>query len=83
MERLKKSSPIKVGSPPCQAMAHFGSLLGFQQLADVGFEQLIRHAEAAAGVQHLLRQEEAVFAVQIADCPGWLGQQMECQGSLR
>ncbi len=47
------------------------------QLAEVRLEQFVRHAEPAARVQHLLGQEEAVRAVQVADRPGGLGEQME------
>ncbi len=82
-ERLKKSRPIRVGSPPCQAIVDLRRLLmRFEKLADVGFEQLVRHTEAAARIEHLLGEEEAVFAVQVADCPGGFGQQMESKGSL-
>ena len=56
---------------PVEVNLHGG--LGFKQLDDICFKQLIGHAEAAAWVQHLFRQEEAVLAVQIAGCPGWLG----------
>ena len=42
------------------------------QLADVLLEQVVRHAEPAAWVEHLLREEEAVLAVEVADGSGWL-----------
>ena len=48
-----------------------------EQLPDVGLEQVVGHPEAAARVQHLLREEEAVRAVEVADGPGRLREQME------
>ena len=47
------------------------------QLSDVRLEQLIRHPEARAGVEHLLREEEAVRAVEVADRPRRLCEQVE------
>ncbi len=49
---------------------HFRCLMGLEQLADVVLEQVVRHAEAAAGVEHLLGEEEAVLAVEVADRAG-------------
>jgi hypothetical protein len=54
-----------------------GARVRLYQLPQVGFQQVIGHPEPAAGVQHLLGQEEAVGAVQVADRTGRLGQQME------
>ena len=51
--------------------------LAVEQLAHVGLEQLVGHPEPVAGVQRLLRQEEAVLAVEVADRSGGLGQQVE------
>ena len=50
------------------------------QLPQVGLQQVVGHPEAAARVEHLLGQEEAVLAVQVADGAGRLGQQMERRG---
>ena len=36
------------------------------QLSDVGLEQLVRHPETAARIQHLLGEKEAVGAIEIA-----------------
>ena len=47
------------------------------QLADVGLVDLLGHAEAAARIEHLLGQEEAVLAVQVADRARGLRHQME------
>src|SRR3546814_10453876 len=40
-------------------------------------EQLLRHAEAVAGVERLLREEEAVLAVEVADRAGRLRERSE------
>jgi len=53
------------------------------QLAQVQLQQVIGHPEPAARIEHLLGQEETVGAVQVADRPGRLGQQMECQRGAR
>ena len=45
-----------------------------QKLPDVGIQQVLGHAEPVARVKHLLGQEEAILAVQIAYCSGGLGQ---------
>ena len=82
-ERLKKSSPIRVGSPPCQAMVTSRRLVRLDELADVGLQHLVGHAEAAAGVEHLLGQEEAVRAVQVADRAGGLGQEVKGRRCIR
>ena len=50
------------------------------QLPDVLLEQVVGHPEPAAGVEHLLREEEAVLAVQVADGACGLGEQMESLG---
>jgi hypothetical protein len=51
--------------------------LRLEQLTDVGLEKLVGHPEPAAGIEHLLREEEAVLAVKIADRAGRFGEQME------
>ena len=56
---------------------HLGAGLRLEQLPDVGLEQLVGHPEPAAGVEHLLREEEAVLAVEVADRARRLGQQVE------
>ena len=48
--------------------------VGLEELAHVALEQLIRHSKAIAGIERLLGQEEAVFAIEIADRSGRLGQ---------
>ncbi len=60
-----------------------GPCLRLEQLPDVDLEQLVGHPETAAGIEHLLRQEEAVLAVQVADGAGRFRQQMELRGPLR
>ena len=52
------------------------------QLAQVGLEELVGHAEPAARVQHLLGQEEAVRAVEVADSARRLGEEMEGSGRI-
>ena len=62
----------RLAALPCDH--HLGRLVRLEQLLDVGLEKFIGHPEAVAGIQHLLGEEEAVFAVEIADRSGWLGQ---------
>ena len=47
------------------------------QLTDVGLEQLVGHPEAAARIQHLLGEKEAVGAVEVADGAGRLREQVK------
>jgi hypothetical protein len=47
--------------------------MGLDQLPDMGLEQLVTHFEAAARVELLLFEEEAVLAAQVADRSGRLG----------
>ena len=54
-----------------------GSGVRFEQLADVGLEHLVAHPEPVAGVQGFLGKEEAVRAVEIADRPRGLRQNVE------
>jgi hypothetical protein len=42
----KKSNPIRVGSPPCQAKVTWGTL-GFDHLAGVVIREIVGHAEIA------------------------------------
>src|SRR6185295_16879902 len=51
--------------------------VGLDQLLDVCLEQLVRHAEATTRIKHLLREEEAIRAVQIADGACRLRQEVE------
>ena len=51
--------------------------LRLDELADVRLEQLVCHPEAAARIQHLLGQEEAIGAVEVARGARRLGQQVE------
>ena len=67
-ERRKNSTPISVGSPPCQAIVTSRhARVRLDQLPHVRLEQVVRHPEARARVEHLLREEEAVRAVEVAD----------------
>ena len=67
-----------VGSPPCQATTTSdGAGVGLQQLADVRLLQVLGHPEPAAGVEHLLGQEEAVLTVQVAHRTGRLDHHVE------
>ena len=52
------------------------------QLTDIGLEQLIGHPEAAARIQHLLGEEEAVGAVEVADRTCGLREQMKGRGRI-
>ena len=49
------------------------------QLADVRLEQLVGHTEARARIEHLLREEEAIRAIEVADRAGRLREQVECR----
>jgi hypothetical protein len=40
--------------------------LRLEELANVGFEQAVRHAEAIPGIEQLPRQKKTIRAVQIA-----------------
>ena len=46
-------------------------------LVDVAFQQFVSHAEAAAGIEHLLRKVKAVLTIEIVDRPCRLGQHIE------
>ena len=52
------------------------------QLTDIGLEQLIGHPEAAARIQHLLREKEAVGAVEVADRTCGLREQVKGRGRI-
>ena len=61
---------MSVGSPPCQAICDLGySGMRLDQLPDIGLEQLVRHPEAAARVEHLLGEKEAVRPVKVQTAP--------------
>ena len=51
----------------------FRRAMRLDQLADVVLQLFIGHAKAAAGIQHLFGQEEAVGAIEIADRAGGFG----------
>ena len=51
--------------------------LGLDQLADVGLQQIGRHSKPAVRVEHLLGQEEAVLAVEVARRARGLGHHVE------
>jgi hypothetical protein len=59
------------------------TLMGLDELADVGFQDFVAHAKAAAGIETLLVQKKAIGAVQIADCTRGFGQDMDAGGSRR
>jgi hypothetical protein len=54
-----------------------GYPLSLNILADILLQQLIRHPEAAAGIEALFGKKEAVLAAQIACRSCGLGQQMK------
>ena len=54
--------------------------VGLDQLADIGFEGLFRHAEFAIGIEQLLVQEEAVRTGQVASRPAGLGEDVYSGG---
>ena len=56
---------------------HLRYLVSFDELADIALQHLVRHAEAAARVEHLLGKEEAVVAVKVAGRAGRLGEQVK------
>ncbi len=47
------------------------------ELLDVGLQDFIRHAKAAARIEQFLIQEEAVGTGQVADRPYWFGQHVD------
>ncbi len=72
------------GLAPLPGDHHLGNArVGLDQLADVRLEQVVGHAEARPGVEHLLREEEAVRAVEVADGAGGLGKQVERRRGAR
>ena len=62
---------------PARPTITSGSRLRLEQLPDVGFQQIVSHPEPAARVEHLLREEEAVLAIEIANRPRRLCQHVE------
>ena len=62
---------------------HRNPRVRFDQLPDVGLEQLVRHPEPASRIQHLLREKEAVGAVEVAHGPSGLREQMKRRRSDR
>ena len=82
--------PLQLDGAPEEVQTHHGGLaalpghghlgrpvMGLDQLADVGLQQRLGHPEAAARIQPLLGEVEAVRAVEVADGAGRLGQEME------
>jgi hypothetical protein len=65
---------------PCHS--DLRDLMCFEELSDVCFMHLIRHAKIAAWIKTLLFQEEAVGAVQVAGRPRRLGHDVKCSGKL-
>ena len=65
------------GLAPLPGHRHLAVGLGGDVLAEVGRQHVVGHAEPVAGVERLLGQEEAVLAVEVADRPGRLGQDVE------
>ena len=62
---------------PLPGNGDLGGGVRIEQLADVGLEHLVAHPEPVARVQRLLGKEEAIRAVEVADCPGGLRQHVE------
>jgi len=56
---------------------HVGARVRLEQLADVGVEQIVGHAEPAARIEHFLREEEAVLTIEIADRAGRFGEHVK------
>jgi hypothetical protein len=55
-----------------------GRVLRFDGLLDVRLHHFVRHPERAVWIELLLRQEEAVGAVKVADGAGGLCHHVEC-----
>jgi len=49
----------------------------FQELLEIGRQKVVGHPKLAAGIQHFFRQEEAVFAIEVADSTRRLDQNVE------
>ena len=62
---------------------HFGRAMRLEQLADVALERRLRHPVLVVGVERLLRQEEAIGAVDVAGRPARLGEQMKARRRSR
>ena len=58
-------------------MVTSGAGLRLDDLAHVRVEQFVGHVESIARVQRLLRQEEAVLTVEVADRSGRFGEDVE------
>jgi hypothetical protein len=50
-----------------------GREVRLQQLSKVRLQHLVGHPEPIPRIEHLLRREEAVLTIQVADRPGRLG----------
>ena len=55
----------------------FENVMGGDVLSGVLFEQGVRHAETAPRKQPLFREEEAVLAIEVADCAAGLQQNVK------
>lgn len=76
----KKLDAHQGGFAALPGKVDFADLLRFDILADVFFQQAVRHAELAVGVEFLFGKEIAVFAVEVADGAARLGHQMKGGG---
>jgi len=70
------------GLPTLPSHHHLGCHMGFEELSDVGLEQVVCHPEPVPRVEHLLGEEEAVGTVEIADRARRLGEEMERRGCV-
>lgn len=51
---------------PLPGYSHPGDLVGFEELADIGLMNLIRHAKSTLGIELILFEEKAVRTIKIA-----------------
>ena len=58
---------------------HFGRAVRLQQLPDIGLERGLRHPVLVVGIQRLLRQEEAIGAVDVAGGAARLREQVKAR----
>ena len=59
---------------------HLGGAMGFEELPDIVLERLRRHPVLVIGIKSLLRQKEAVGAVDVARRAAGFGQEVEGRG---
>src|SRR6266516_2241538 len=74
---LEKVQSHQGGFAALPGNGHFRGALRLDQLADIGFEQIITHAKAAVRVEFLLGKEKAVRAIEVACCARGFAQDME------